>query len=158
MKKIILSPALEEKFKEAFLKEHSKFIHGSWLIKSDLGKSVTIEGCEWTVVGLWNMGNRKQVLLKSVDSYALEESKAVAQAMGYSNMRNLITGEEHSWNLEEKKGKLILIEKEEEEDMPNVWEKVDAEDDDEEEELDPIEQAIREYSKESAGNEDDENV
>jgi hypothetical protein len=93
-----------------------------------------------------------------VDSYALEESKAVAQAMGYSNMRNLITGEEHSWNLEEKKGKLILIEKEEEEDMPNVWEKVDAEDDDEEEELDPIEQAIREYSKESAGNEDDENV
>jgi hypothetical protein len=157
MKKIILSQALEKKFKEAFLKEHSKFIHGSWLVKSDLGKAVAIENQEWTIVGLWNMGNRKQILLRYQDTYALEESKVIAHAMGFSNMRNLTTEEEHKWTIEEKKAKLISIEKEEEV-MPNVWERIDTEEDEDEEELDPIEQAIREYSKESPDNEDEENI
>ena len=157
MKKIIISTALEEKFKNAFLREHAKFIHGSWLVKSDLGKTFNLEGQEWTIAGLWNMGNRKQILVKSGDTYALEESKAISQALGYANMRNLITEEEHGWNLEEKNTKLIALEKEEPEEMPNVWERIDSEENEEEEELDPIEQAIREYSKESAGSEEEEN-
>ena len=103
------------------------------------------------------MGNRKQILVKSGDTYALEESKAISQALGYANMRNLITEEEHGWNLEEKNTKLIALEKEEPEEMPNVWERIDSEENEEEEELDPIEQAIREYSKESAGSEEEEN-
>lgn len=96
-----LSSSLEDKFAKNFTNDHSKFIHCSWLLKEDLGRKTTLDGIEWTIVGEWNQVNlHRMILLRSPQSgYAIEDSAEVSKGMGYTSMRNFVSGLEHKgWN------------------------------------------------------------
>jgi len=107
-KYIILSPDAigMEKYVRRYKDHHSKFIHASWLLKEDLGKTVVLpdmHGIDTTyeIYGLWdNESSRIKVLLKDVNGgpFMIEESKVISHALGYTRMRNLVTGEEHKWD------------------------------------------------------------
>ncbi len=113
MKYINISSSLEKKFRLSFLNDHSKFIHSSWLLKEDIDKKSTINGVEWTIVGLWDLaGTRRLILLRSdKGAYAFEDSKIVSEGMGFFNMRNQVTGEEHkNWHYGKSTNLTLLVE------------------------------------------------
>lgn len=90
-----------EKYINQYRNHHSKFIHNSWLLLEDLGREVTIEGKNYTIWGMWeNDGRRCTIMLDPVDGgyLRLEDSRNVANALGYRRMRNAVTGEEHNWD------------------------------------------------------------
>jgi hypothetical protein len=158
MKYVNISSSLEKKFRDMFLMDHSKFIHASWCLKEDIDKKTTIDGTEFTIVGLWELaGIRRLILLKTLNgSYAFEDSKIVSEGMGFFNMRNLVTGKEHAnWVFGGKQVPTVLEEvkeevKEDEDSASGVWEKYDKEviPDDEDaveddEDIDPLVKALR---------------
>ena len=98
MRKLSKIPVHLEKYRSGYIIEHSKFIHPSWCLKEDIDRVTVIDDVNWTIEGLWDsIGSRRIILLKNEQgSYAVEESKVVAQGMGYSFMRNLVTGKEHT--------------------------------------------------------------
>ncbi len=157
MKYINISSYLEKKFRLSFLNDHSKFIHSSWLLKEDIDKKSTINGVEWTIVGLWDLaGTRRLILLRSdKGAYAFEDSKIVSEGMGFFNMRNQVTGEEHkNWHHGKRTNLTPLIEessKENVEETSGVWTSRDneavLEDEEnlvvEEEDIDPLVKALQ---------------
>jgi hypothetical protein len=159
MKYVNISSSLEKKFRDQFLMDHSKFIHASWCLKEDIDKKTTIDGVEFTIVGLWDVaGIRRNILLRTErGSYAFEDSKIVSQGMGFFNMRNLVTGKEHpNWVFGGKQVATILestedtSKEESTEDIASgVWSKIDNEslpedeDTDEVEEIDPLVKALQ---------------
>lgn len=157
MKYVNISSVLEEKFRKNFLSDHSKFVHASWLLKEDLGKTSVIDGVTWTVAGLWDLvGTRRLILLKSESgSYAFEDSKIVSEGMGFFRMRNQVTGVEHQeWVFAGGKNHAVkAIETDEEvpvkEETSGVWSRMDEESVDEdavEEEdvdIDPLVKALQ---------------
>ena len=94
------SPSLP-KFRKEYLNQHSRFIHCSWLLKEDLDREVTLNDIKYTVFGLWEIvGSEWLIMLKPVEGgpFYLANSKEVARAMGYSKMRNAVTGIEHNFD------------------------------------------------------------
>ena len=94
------SPSLP-KFQKEFLNQHSRFIHCSWLLKEDLNREVEMNGIKYTVFGLWEIiGTDWIIMLKPTEGgpFFLSNSKDVARAMGYSKMRNAVTGVEHNFD------------------------------------------------------------
>jgi hypothetical protein len=154
MQYLNISDRLEEKVRERFISDHSKFIHSSWLILSDLGKTSVINGETWTVIGLWDLaGTRRQIVIKSeAGRYAMVDSKVVANGMGYSNLRNLVTGEESKTAMFGKNLKQLSYEfvdentSNEKEESSGVWRDDENHDDEEEQEdeyVDPLVKALR---------------
>jgi hypothetical protein len=96
MKHISLQPQSAETCRKLYVREHAKFIHSSYTIAEDLGKTVKINEFDYTIVGIWDIvGHKKNILLKEVGketSYAYADSKIVAEALGFTNYRNLVTG------------------------------------------------------------------
>lgn len=158
MKYLNISSSLEPKFRMSFLNDHSKFIHSSWLLKEDIDKKSTINGVEWTIVGLWDLtGTRRLILLRSdKGAYAFEDSKIVSEGMGFFNMRNQVTGEEHkNWSYGRVNLTLLAEEKtddsNDQEESSGVWTRLDKEavleDEenivDDEEDIDPLVKALQ---------------
>ena len=155
MQYLNVSPQLENKVRERFIIDHSKFIHSSWLISSDLGKTSVINGETWTVIGLWEVaGTKRLIVIKSeAGRYAMVDSKVVANGMGYFNLRNLVTGEESKASAFGKNLKMLPQEMPEEdtnitkEETSGVWrddEDFNEQDENEEDEyVDPLVKALR---------------
>lgn len=98
------------KYRDDFSSQLSKFIHCSWIIKEDLDREVTIKGVDYTIWGLYDIHHsRYHILLKPVGTgaFLIEDSKTVAHALGYSRMRNLVTGVERQFDFF-RKGKVSL--------------------------------------------------
>ena len=55
MKHISLQPQSAESCRRLFVREHAKFIHSSYVMAEDLGKKVTINEFDYTIVGLWDI-------------------------------------------------------------------------------------------------------
>ena len=94
------SPSLP-KFKKEYLNQHSRFIHTSWLLKEDIDREVEMNNIKYTVFGLWEIiGSDWIIMLKPVEGgpFFLANSKEVSRAMGYSKMRNAVTGKEHTFD------------------------------------------------------------
>jgi hypothetical protein len=111
-----------EKYVRRYMDQHSKFVHSSWLLKEDWGREVTLpdrDGSDqvYSIYGMWSMdGSKVKVMLKRIDGgpFLIEESKIIANAMGYNRMRNAVTGLEYTWDY-----------------VPNssMWKYTDADDD-----------------------------
>jgi len=139
------SPSLP-KFQKEYLNQHSRFVHTSWLLKEDLNREVELHGIKYTVFGLWEIvGSDWIIMLKPVENgpYYLANSKEVARAMGYSKMRNAVTGKEHTFDYEYSGYKVIvptgiasMTDSEDDEDI------VDERDEDENE-IDPLVKALQ---------------
>jgi hypothetical protein len=103
MKHISLQPQSAETCRKLYVREHAKFIHSSYTISEDLGKTVTIEDFDYTIAGIWDIiGFKKNILLKEVGketSYAYADSKIVAEALGFTNYRNLVTGVQVTYDM-----------------------------------------------------------
>lgn len=101
MKYITLIPGAANRMRKDFIREHSKFIHSSWCILEDLDKKVEMYGITYTIAGLWDViGFKKQILLKAENgTYAYVDSQEVANALGYTKFRNLVTGKEVDYDL-----------------------------------------------------------
>jgi hypothetical protein len=84
-----------------YIREHSKFIHSSWCILEDLDKKVEMYGKTYRIAGLWDViGFKKQILLAAENgTYAHVDSQEVANALGYTKFRNLVTGKEITYDL-----------------------------------------------------------
>ncbi len=90
-------------------------------------------------------------MLKPVEggAFYLAESKEIAHAMGYSRMRNAVTGKEHTWDLRGKRGPMIALPTEQpvEEKESNIDDEMDDEfmdhREDTEEFIDPLVKALR---------------
>jgi hypothetical protein len=141
-------PAMD-RFRNDYLNQHSRFIHSSWLLKSDIDRVVNIKGADYTIAGLWDIvGSSWLIVLKSQTGRGIYiiDSKQVAHFLGYSRMRNLITGEEHTWDIRPTRELTSLGETEQfvptdvatEEDE----EKETDETEDDEEYVDPLVQAL----------------
>ena len=94
------SPSLP-KFKKEYLNQHSRFVHSSWLLKEDIDREVEMNNIKYTVFGLWEIiGSDWIIMLKPVEGgpFFLANSKEVSRAMGYSKMRNTVTGKEHTFD------------------------------------------------------------
>jgi hypothetical protein len=95
-----------QKYIDGFTNQHSKFIHSSWLLKSDHNREVTIDDKVYTIYGLWDViGTRYMIMLRPVEKgpFRIEDSKVVSSALGYTRMRNQVTGEEHKWDFAKRK-------------------------------------------------------
>lgn len=103
MKKIgKLSEVTKKKFNLLFLNYHQKFIHSSWLLTEDLGKKIKILNKEYQIIGLlqaYNKSNKILLIDEEQDCY-YEEDKIVANALGFTRLRNLVTGKEIDWKIE----------------------------------------------------------
>lgn len=103
MKHISLQPQSAETCRKLYVREHAKFIHSSYTVSEDLGKTVTIEDFDYTIAGIWDIvGFKKNILLKEVGketSYAYADSKIVAEALGFTNYRNLVTGVQVNYDM-----------------------------------------------------------
>jgi len=103
MKHISLQPQSAETCRKLYVREHAKFIHSSYTITEDLGKTVKIDEFNYTIAGIWDIiGFKKNILLKEVGketSYAYADSKIVAEALGFTNYRNLVTGEQVPYDM-----------------------------------------------------------
>jgi len=146
------------RYRKEYLNQHSKFIHASWLLKEDIDREVTLNDIKYTIFGIWEVVNSKyNIMLKPVEGgpFYIADSKAVANALGYVRMRNLVTGEEHKSDLIGKRKNLItMLESEsesinlneEEEDNLSEWDNSPQDDLDEEDgegDIDPITQALQ---------------
>jgi hypothetical protein len=138
-----------ERFRKSYRTYHSRFIHSSWLLLEDLDRKVTLNGTEYTVFGMWDsFGSQYDIMLKPVEggAFYLSTSKEIAHAMGYSRMRNLVTGEEHKWDVKGKKSLTYIpveesiIEEKTSEDEDESWE---DESEDSEDFVDPLVKALQ---------------
>jgi hypothetical protein len=131
------------RFRKEFLNQHSKFIHASWCLKEDIDRELVLNDVKYVIFGLWDVvGGRYNILLKPVEGgpYFIADSKMVANALGYTRMRNAVTGVEHKFDLIGKKyivtpAVTALIEDEESEEEYN-------EDEDEDGFVDPLVKAL----------------
>jgi len=103
MKHISLQPQSAESCRRLFVREHAKFIHSSYVIAEDLGKTVTFNELDYTIVGLWDIiGFKRNILIKEVGketSYAFADSKVIAEGLGFTNYRNLVTGVQVNYDM-----------------------------------------------------------
>lgn len=100
------------KFADSFNNQHSKFIHSSWLLKSDYGRKVTMDEKDYTIYGLYDTaGSRCMIMLRPAipGPFRIEDSKFVAEALGYKRLRNLVTGEEHKWDFVRGKNNYVFV-------------------------------------------------
>jgi hypothetical protein len=89
-----------EKFRKDFIREHSKFIHSSYLLEEDLDKTVELHGKKYRIAGLWDtIGYKKIILLAGEKGYAYTDSQEVANALGFTKFRNFVTGKEITYDL-----------------------------------------------------------
>jgi len=139
------SPSLP-KFRKEYLNQHSRFIHCSWLLKEDIDREVEMNGIKYTVFGLWEIiGTDWVIMLKPIEGgpFFLSNSKDVARAMGYSKMRNAVTGVEHNFDYAYNGYKVITptgpatIMESEDDDI------VDEREDDDDNEIDPLVKALQ---------------
>jgi hypothetical protein len=130
------------RMRQEFINQHSKLIHPSWLIKEDLDKEVTIDDRQYTIHGLWDVvGIRHIILLDPVEggAFLITDSRRVANALGYTRMRNLVTGVEHSWSFSGKKSLIGIPDKVEATvESPDEY----SDDDKDTEYVDPLVQAL----------------
>jgi hypothetical protein len=140
------SPSLPRMRKD-YLNQHSKFIHASWLLKEDIDREVELEDRKYTIFGLWEVHNgRYTILLKPVDggAFLIADSKQVAIGLGYSRMRNLVTGVEYATDTFSSKGKFFVEERPVEDKTSVDDEDNDWEDSSEEEDfIDPLVKALQ---------------
>lgn len=101
MKYITLIPDAEKRLRKDYIREHSKFIHSSWLLYEDLDKKVEFYDRTFTIAGLWDViGHKKLILLKAENgTYGHLDSQEVAAALGYTRFRNLVTGKELTYDM-----------------------------------------------------------
>lgn len=102
MKYISLSQISENRLRRDYVNQHSRFVHSSWLLLEDLDKEVEILGRNYRIAGLWDvLGYKKIILLKNIENgtYAHTDSKDVANALGFTKFRNLVTGKEITYDL-----------------------------------------------------------
>lgn len=113
---------LVQKLVYTYKNEHSKCVHGSYLILSDLGEHFFLKKEKYIISGLWNIiGKTRNILIQNLQTlkYYFEDSKIISEALGYSNLRNLVTNTEIDWSLtddykyrNDKKTKYTLIDHE----------------------------------------------
>jgi hypothetical protein len=148
-----------DKYTKRYRDHHSKFIHSSWLLLEDLGRTVTLpdmHGSDTTyeIFGVWDAdGSRVKIMLKDVNGgpFLIEESKIVSQALGYTRMRNAVNGEEHKWDYINQKQHFQIMSKGSEllEDVAELGEEEitdafgDSFNEDEEEYVDPLVKALQ---------------
>jgi len=115
----------------------------------DFDRKVTLNGIEYTIFGMYDsFSSQYDIMLKPVKggAFYLATSKEVAHALGYSRMRNLITGEEHKWDMRGKRGPLTVLPPSEIEDN-SANEDEDTEEDEYTEEteefIDPLVKALQ---------------
>jgi hypothetical protein len=101
MKYVSLVQNSVDTLRRDYIREHSKFIHSSYLLLEDLDKEVEMYGKKYTIAGLWDIiGYSKIILLKSLTGgYAYTDSKEVAEALGYKKFRNFVTGKEITYDI-----------------------------------------------------------
>lgn len=95
-----------EKYVQRYNDQHSKFVHASWLLLEDRGRTVVLPDADgsdetYEIYGVWTVdGSRVKIMLKSLRGgpFLLEDSKIVSAALGYSRMRNAVTGAEYNWD------------------------------------------------------------
>jgi hypothetical protein len=170
MKYVSLQKFSEDRFRHDYINQHSRFIHSSWLLLEDLDKEVELHGRKFRIAGLWDvMGYKKIILLKNLEgenSYAHTDSQEVANALGFTKFRNLVTGKEITYDLaaeakvkewlnKQKIGETPVEQSEEiddvitkDEDLDEVIldrdkEYVDEDDDEDTEEIDPLIKALQ---------------
>jgi len=139
------SPSLP-RFRYDYLNQHSKFIHASWLLKEDIDREVEMEGRKYNIFGLWEVHNgRYTILLKPVDggAYLIADSKQVAIGLGYSRMRNLVTGVEYTTDLVTSKGKFFVEERPIEEKVTDEDGDSEWEDEEDDNFIDPLVKALQ---------------
>lgn len=186
MKYVTLSKYSEARLRQDYINQHARFIHSSWLLLEDLDKEVEMYGRKYRICGLWDtQGYRKIILLNNLENgtYAHVDSKEVANALGFTKFRNLVTGKEITYDLaaeakvrewlnkskisetpviEETDEDETIIDKEDELDEAIVLDRdneyVDDEEETDEEELDPLVRALRPDEDDSGWiDENDEN-
>ena len=165
MRYIPISSASEPKFRQHYISDHSKFIHGSWLLKEDLDRVSVIDGENWRIAGLWDLILfRREILLRNErGQYAIEDSRIVSEGLGHYKMRNRIPGEEDNWTRDNNLNLVPLGEvqttetsqtetsEEDIEETSGVWDKLDHEmakdeetfSEDDEDLVDPLVKALR---------------
>ena len=88
--------------KKLYAGAFARCIHRGFLIMSDLGREVQMDGTSWTIIGCWDTGGREDaVLLRSASGhYGFSSAREVSKALGYRRLRDLHTGEEITWKIE----------------------------------------------------------
>lgn len=101
MKYVSLHKNSLDKLRNDYIREHSKFIHSSYLLLEDLDKEVVIKGKKFTIAGLWDViGYRKIILVRAENgNHAHLDSKEVAAALGFTTFRNFVTGEPITYDI-----------------------------------------------------------
>ncbi len=97
MKRISLMKESLVRLRRDYINEHSKFIHSSYLLLSDLDREFKIKNKPYRVVGFWDqLSYEKLILTHDIEDggYTIMPSKLIAFAMGYQGFRNLVTGKE----------------------------------------------------------------
>lgn len=102
MKYVSLHKNSVDKLRNDYIREHSKFIHSSYLLLEDLDKEVVIRGKKFTIAGLWDIvGYRKIILLRAENgTHAHLDSKEIAAALGFNTFRNFVTGKPITYDIE----------------------------------------------------------
>ena len=102
MKYVSLSKSHEKVLRKDYINQHARFIHSSWLLLEDLDKEVKLHDINYRIAGLWDtISYKKIILLQNIENgtFAYTESKEVANALGFSKLRNFVTGNEITFNL-----------------------------------------------------------
>lgn len=183
MKYVSLSKFSEQRLRKDYINQHSRFIHSSWLLLEDLDKEVELYGRNYRIAGQWDTaGSKKIILLQNTENntYAYTDSQEVANALGFTKFRNLVTGKEITYDLaaeakvkewlnKQKIGETPVEQPDEEidevitkdEDLDEVILERDNEyvdeDEESEEELDPLVRALQIDEDDSGWIDDNEN-
>jgi len=184
MKYVSLTKFSEERLRKDYINQHSRFIHSSWLLLEDLDKEVELYGRNYRIAGLWDTaGHKKIILLQNTENntYAYTESKEIANALGFTKFRNLVTGKEITYDLEaeakvkewmnkQKIGETPVVQPDEnsdevitkDEDLDEVIlerdkEYVNEDDDENAEEIDPLVRALQIDEDDSGWIDDNDN-
>lgn len=94
------------RYRKEFLNQHNKFIHASWCLREDIDRELELNDIKYAIFGLWDMaGGRYNIMLKPIEGgpYFIADSKIVANALGYTRMRNAVTGVELKFDMIGKK-------------------------------------------------------
>jgi hypothetical protein len=182
MKYVSLSKFSEERLRKDYIKQHARFIHSSWLLLEDLDKEVELHGRKYRISGLWDTaGHKKIILLQNTENntYAYTESQEIANALGFTKLRNLVTGKEITYDLaadakvkewlnKQKIGETLVEQSNEDEAVITQDEDLDEvilerdreyvnEDEDTKEEIDPLVRALQIDEDDSGWIDDNEN-
>lgn len=101
MRYVSLTAHSLDKLRNDYIKEHSKFIHSSYLLLEDLDKVVEIKGKNFRIAGLWDIiGYRKIILMQAENgSHCYLDSKEIAAALGFTTFRNFVTGKPITYDI-----------------------------------------------------------